>query len=122
MFIPTDEQLKILTSSHRIRIVQACPGSGKTSLFVEHVKRLIENWPHKRRGIAALSFTNAASREIYGRIGESLSFPHFLGTLDSFMLRYVVSPFGSFAGICEDGANLVPAPMDKRLLYPVLKF
>ncbi|MBK9142707.1 MAG: ATP-dependent helicase [Candidatus Melainabacteria bacterium] len=121
-FDPTDEQKAILKAEERLVIVRACPGSGKTAVFAEKVKQLASQWPHSRKGIAALSFTNSASREIYERVGGSLVSPHFIGTLDSFILRYVVLPFGHLIGLPRTGARLMPAPMDERMKFSPFKY
>lgn len=121
-FVPTNEQQQILRATERILIVQACPGSGKTTLFAHKIYKLLANWQHPRKGIAAISFTNSASQEIYSRVGTALQAPHFIGTLDSFVLRNVVLPFGHFLNLPREGAKLVPSPLDERLLYPKIKF
>lgn len=73
--------------------VEACPGAGKTGAIVERFVRRTEQEP--RKGIGLLSFTNAAIDEARARCSdhpESLKAPHFLGTFDSFINRFVVSP------------------------------
>ena len=45
-------------------VVRACPGSGKTYSVAARLAHRIKNWEHKRKGIVALSFTNAAWQEI----------------------------------------------------------
>ncbi len=119
---PTIEQQQILNATERLLVVQACPGSGKTTLFAQKIDQLLKNWPYSRKGIAAISFTNSASNEIYNRVGTALKQPHFIGTLDSFVLRNVVLPFGHFYHLPREGARLVPAPMDERLLFSPFKF
>jgi DNA helicase-2/ATP-dependent DNA helicase PcrA len=89
----TPEQQRALDSDARITVVTAGPGSGKTRLFVEAVQKYLQDWKSHRAGLAALSFTNVAQKEIAARIGGHLGAPHFVGTLDSFMLRFVVRPF-----------------------------
>ena len=114
----TDEQKRILESEARITIVRAGPGSGKTRVFVEAVRALLANWEDHRAGLAALSFTNAAQLEIAERLGGHLTAPHFVGTLDSFVLRHVVRPFASLIGIAPRGIQLVPAPLDEEMVQP----
>jgi DNA helicase II / ATP-dependent DNA helicase PcrA len=96
----TEEQKEIvdpreLTDTY----VEACPGAGKTrtivARFIASAARLPPN-----RGIAILSFTNAAATEVrkrcrVGGIRDLCSFPHFVGTFDAFINRYLVLPFGS---------------------------
>jgi superfamily I DNA/RNA helicase len=76
--------------------VQACPGAGKTRVIVErHLSRPVTG---ARRGRALVSFTNVACAEIVQRCADSrrddlLRFPHFVGTIDTFLWRYLVRPF-----------------------------
>ncbi len=59
----------------------------------------ISKWESKNSGIALLSFTNIAYEEIKKQI-EKLSdiayiqYPHFIGTLDSFISQYLFLPYG----------------------------
>ncbi len=89
---PTEEQAKILQSDARVRLVLAAPGSGKTWLVAEAIRQALEQEPDN--GIAALSFTNVAGEEIRRAVGYELGHPHYVGTIDSFMYRYITRPFG----------------------------
>lgn len=90
---PTPEQQAILDATDRLRLVRAAPGSGKTWLIAEAIRREIDGWRDRYRGIAAISFTNVARDEIKNKLGFEPGHPHFIGTLDSFLFRYVVRPF-----------------------------
>ena len=90
---PSQEKLPILESSERIRIVRAVPGSGKTWLVGKAIRQELKDWQYSTRGIAALSFTNVARDEIRNALGYELSYPHFVGTLDSFIYRFIARPF-----------------------------
>jgi DNA helicase-2/ATP-dependent DNA helicase PcrA len=90
---PTPEQKHILDANDRLRLVRAAPGSGKTWLIAEAIRREINGWRHRHRGIAAISFTNVARDEIHNKLGFEPGHPHFIGTLDSFLFRYIVRPF-----------------------------
>lgn len=85
--------------------VQACPGAGKTRVIVErHLERPLP----ARRGRAIVSFTRAAGRELRARGRErgrpELSgHPHFIGTLDGFIWRYLVRPYLGASMANEDG-------------------
>jgi len=114
----TCEQKDILATDARVTLVRAGPGSGKTKVFVETANRYLDSWAGKRGGIAALSYTNAAREEMTGRLGGTLPAPHFVGTLDSFFLRFVVAPFGHLAGITPSGAWLIPSPIDEEIRKP----
>ncbi|MYW16991.1 UvrD-helicase domain-containing protein [Streptomyces sp. SID2955] len=77
--------------------VRACPGAGKTRVLVD---RHCHTPPGRRRtGRALLSFTNVAAEELRerctGQDGRTdlTVFPHYIGTFDSFLWRYLVRPF-----------------------------
>lgn len=61
---------------------------------------LINNWPFKYQGIATISFTNVAWKEIEKKlknefnISTPISHPHFLGTIDSFINNIIFFPYG----------------------------
>lgn len=72
---------------------EACPGAGKTRAIVARHLRLTAEEP--RKGIALVSFTNAAIDEVTRRCGDrpdALRAPHFVGTFDGFINRYVTKP------------------------------
>jgi DNA helicase-2/ATP-dependent DNA helicase PcrA len=93
MRTPTGEQLAVLTNSARIRVVRAAPGSGKTWVVAEVIWQELEGWTTTGSGIAALSFTRVGGEEIRNAVGYEIGHPHFVGTLDAFLFRYVVRPF-----------------------------
>ncbi len=76
--------------------LNACPGSGKTETIAQRVANEIESWGHFPSGIAVLSFTKSAAKEIEHRIKEKIdnntTYPHFIGTFDSFILKNIVNP------------------------------
>lgn len=110
----SQEKKNILADNSRVIWVSACPGSGKTKLFVERALNEIECniVMHEKRGIAALSFTNLATDEIVKRLeakGISTDFPNFIGTIDSFIQRFILQPFASSLGYCrKSGMTLIP--------------
>ena len=89
---PSPEQQRIIDDASRIRIVRAAPGSGKTWLVGQIIKKELETW-NKPGGIAALSFTRVGGEEIRNAVNYELDSPHFVGTLDSFLFKYIVKPF-----------------------------
>jgi len=76
----------------------AVPGSGKTSLLAAKLLMLAKKWPHARKGICVLSHTNVARDEIVRRLAETaegaqlLSYPHFIGTIHSFVNHFFAMP------------------------------
>jgi DNA helicase-2/ATP-dependent DNA helicase PcrA len=115
---PTDEQKAVLASTARITVVRACPGAGKTEVFVEAIRRRLHDWKEPGLGLAALSFTNIARQTIEARVGGTIPAPHFVGTLDSFVFRFIVKPFGHLVGLPQGGVRLFPASVCKTLEKP----
>ncbi len=76
--------------------VEACPGAGKTHAIVGRLARLLTE-TGSRRGVAVLSFTNAARDELLLRcresgLGDISKVPNYIGTVDSFINQFVFSP------------------------------
>ena len=96
-FVPTEQQRTIICHDGHA-FIQACPGAGKTRTMVERARRLL-NDRQDLRGVAFLSFTNAAVNELETRLRtlEVLPtplFPNFIGTFDSFLWQFFIAPFG----------------------------
>lgn len=85
--------------------VQATPGSGKTTLLGAKLSLMAARWPHARRGICILTHTNVAREEIEKCLksvpsGESLlAYPHYIGTIQGFVNRFVALPWLRTLGI-----------------------
>jgi DNA helicase-2/ATP-dependent DNA helicase PcrA len=90
---PTPEQEAALLNTSRVRVIRATPGSGKTWLVAELIRRELVNWDAESCGVAALSFTRVGGDEIRKAVGHVLAHPHFVGTIDAFLFRYVIRPF-----------------------------
>lgn len=81
-------------------ILNACPGSGKTTCIVYKLSLLetecLEQFG-SHAGIACLSFTNVAKNEILDKYKKSndreLRYPHLVATIDSFINQFVTLPF-----------------------------
>lgn len=97
-------------------VVRACPGSGKTFCVSARLARLVSEWKEDYTGIAVVSFTNVAWQEIEKKFKESFQnkrnilFPHFLGTIDSFINKYIFLPHGHLALKCNSRPTLVGEP------------
>ncbi len=113
----SDEQKEIVLADHRIKVVRASPGSGKTRLFVATLQRGVEKWRTPKSGIAALSYTNVARNEISKRIGL-VPPPHLVSTIDSFILRFIVRPFAHLVNVSVRDAVLIPAVIVDRFDTP----
>lgn len=85
--------------------LHACPGSGKTTLLVAKLAILARKWPWRDRGILVLSHTNVARREVEQRLAREpsgaglLAYPHFVGTIQAFVDRFLALPFLRDVGI-----------------------
>ncbi|MCY1160531.1 ATP-dependent helicase/nuclease subunit A [compost metagenome] len=94
----TDEQSSYIEQAKLTEniFLNACPGSGKTETIAQRVANEIESWANFPSGIAVLSFTKSAAKEIEHRIKEKIkgqsTYPHFIGTFDSFILKNIVNP------------------------------
>jgi DNA helicase II / ATP-dependent DNA helicase PcrA len=117
---PTEEQKAILASDARITVVRACPGAGKTEVFVETIRKRLRGWDHDGCGLAALSFTNIARETIENRMGGPVPAPHFVGTLDSFVFRFIVKPFAHVVGLPQGAVRLFPAAVADTLEEPLI--
>ncbi|MFP7416035.1 UvrD-helicase domain-containing protein [Priestia filamentosa] len=92
-------------------IVQAGPGSGKTSLLINRLKYIIENRTKSFAGIACITYTNAAKEEIIMRLqneGVKLPIELFIGTIHSFLLENVVNPYSHFLNKSKETYKLAP--------------
>lgn len=97
----TAERIDYQNSDGKV-VLNACPGSGKTTSIVKKIGSLLKTWDRvnsKYSGIACLSFTNAAKDELITKFyeinGDYLKYPHIFCTIDSFINRYITLPFFS---------------------------
>lgn len=81
-------QLGAVQSDHNRIVTLASPGTGKTRVVIARIERLVNDGLPARE-IAAISFTNAAAREMQDRL-ENIRLG-FCGTLHSFSLRLIQS-------------------------------
>lgn len=92
----TPEQELVVKDRSAHLFVCACPGAGKTRTVVERfLARAAEL--SSRRGIAVLSFSRMATKEIKRRcvnegLDRLLGFPNYVGTLDAFFFRFFFRP------------------------------
>jgi DNA helicase II / ATP-dependent DNA helicase PcrA len=96
----SDEQASfIVLPMNQSVYLKACPGSGKTEVVGLKSAYEIADWKEKFSGLAVLSFTRNAAKEIADRVSKysginSTKHPHFVGTIDSWLHRFVLHPFG----------------------------
>ncbi|MEU5331947.1 ATP-dependent helicase [Streptomyces asoensis] len=82
-------------------VVLAGPGSGKTRTLVARVGYLLETGKSSSRGVAAITYTNHAAREIgdrLARLGISASDRLTAGTLHSWCLSNILRPYSTLVG------------------------
>jgi hypothetical protein len=108
-YAPTEEQLAVIEHDGPA-FVTACPGAGKTRTMVERARYLLSDG-QDRRGVAFLSFTNAAVNELEVRLRSfgilpTPLFPSFIGTFDRFLWQFFVAPFGMDG--CDVAPRLIP--------------
>lgn len=95
----TEDQLEYaLSSIDKDIFLKACPGSGKTEVVGLKASYEIKRWHKRVGGIAILTFTNNAADVIRNRISqfagiEKTRYPHFIGTIDSWIHAYIAQPF-----------------------------
>lgn len=93
-----DEERRAALLESSSRDFNAVPGSGKTSLLAAKLILLAKKWPYSHRGICILSHTNVARDEIARRLAQTpegsqlLSYPHFIGTIHSFVNQFFAMP------------------------------
>ena len=93
--------------------VSACPGSGKTTVLLAKLKLLADRMPLENgAGICVLSHTNVAVNEIKKKLSgyadKLMSYPNYVGTIQSFIDRFVTMPY--LRGKTGQSAQ----PVDKR--------
>ncbi len=112
----SEKQREIAFEKQGMFVVRACPGSGKTFSVAARLSKGISEWDKRNQGIATLSFTNVAWQEIENQankhftIRKPVPFPHFLGTIDSFINQFVFLPFGHLVMECGKRPTLVGEP------------
>jgi len=100
-------------------VVKACPGSGKTSAVASRLAKYLKTWKYSHKGVATISFTNIAWQEIEEYLSADfnlktpIKYPHFLGTIDSFINQYMFLPFGHLIIKCCHRPSLVGEPAGK---------
>jgi len=95
-------------------IVKACPGSGKTTCVSERIIQFIKESVSKQQGLAILSFTNVAIKEIENyyekNTNKNIDYPNYIGTIDSFLNKYIFLPYGYLVMKCKKRPILVGKP------------
>ncbi|WP_165357658.1 UvrD-helicase domain-containing protein [Flavobacterium beibuense] len=110
------DQKKVLNFNEGTVVVKACPGSGKTYSIAARISRLLREEGEGQIRLGVISFTNTAGLEIEEKLKSDfasnvpLLFPHFLGTIDSFINTFIFLPFGHLIMGCPSRPELVGEP------------
>lgn len=111
----SEKQKEIVNAKGNV-VINACPGSGKTFSVAARIAHLISSRTFYHQGIAAISFTNTAWQEIENKLRDDFNidspirYPHFLGTIDSFLNKYVFLPYGHLRLKTNERPQLVGEP------------
>ena len=94
-----DENRKYIIRNFKDSInVNACAGSGKTTVLLAKLELIIDKLPFEDgSGICILTHTNVAINEIKNRLGEKsevlFKYPNYIGTIQTFIQKYLTNPF-----------------------------
>jgi DNA helicase II / ATP-dependent DNA helicase PcrA len=123
-FDPTEEQLKILESSHDIKRVIACAGSGKTWVLTSSIINMLSKEFVKPSEILALTFTNNAAENMRDRISSAIGKKYDMEKLNI----YTFNSFGnaiikdnSFVLDLGKGFSLINEVQSWKLIYDIFK-
>ncbi len=90
----TDDLRHIIeTPTEESCVINAGPGSGKTWILIERLKYLLTRELRPYAGVAVITYTNAAADEIRQRLPSGMT-PLFVETIHSFLLQYILYPYG----------------------------
>ncbi len=116
MFNPTNQQIRILNCDTNC-VVDAGPGSGKTTTIAHKLERIISDlkW---YQGAIAISYTNKASDALESKTKKLCKDVKnsFFGTIDSFYISNIVAPFGKiFFGVAQKKLTIEKYLSDDKL-------
>jgi DNA helicase-2/ATP-dependent DNA helicase PcrA len=92
----------------KLKIIVAGPGAGKTYNLKNKVINCLPNLD-RNRFCAVITYTNAATAELRQRISSDIPIPPnvFVGTIHSFLIHFVIEPFGHLVGLLPFGKNYI---------------
>lgn len=97
------------TKSHnQVKSVIAGPGAGKTTRLIKEIKiKLPDLAPY--RHMAVITYTNAATDDIKEKLNKDCKVPSnvFIGTIHSFLNKFILMPFGSLFGLIPAGVDFI---------------
>lgn len=101
--VPTEIQKNIILCDGNV-VVLASPGSGKTFVLSEKIRRVLkENIALDYQGVIAISYTRKASANLKKRtLGDGMQNKNsFFGTIDNFCLTQIIETFGTYTFGCS---------------------
>lgn len=117
----TEAQQDIVDNAQGNFLVRACPGSGKTYTIAAKMLKDDDNWSLARSGIAMLSFTNTAQEELANEIeilaDRKIAYPHYVGTIDAFINKYIFFPYINLLGYDTSTIKTVGEPYTRNYGY-----
>lgn len=96
----------------KLKIIIAGPGAGKTYNLKNEVINSLPNLD-RSRFCAVITYTNAATEELRQRISSEILIPPnvFIATIHSFLIRFIIEPFGHLVGLVKMEKNYIDAPL-----------
>lgn len=93
-----EERRPIIENFNESFDVNACPGSGKSTVLIAKLIILSRKMPLKSgQGVCVLTHTNVAINEIKDKLGEKsdilFKYPNYIGTIQSFIDKYLAIPY-----------------------------
>jgi DNA helicase-2/ATP-dependent DNA helicase PcrA len=89
------------------KIVIAGPGAGKTHGMVDEIIQALKHL-ERHRYMVVVTYTNSATKNIKERLGKRIALPPnlFIGTIHSFLNRFIVIPYSSLNNNDINGEKL----------------
>lgn len=92
-----EERIPIIENFNNSFDVNACPGSGKTTVLLAKLIILSRKMPlNNGQGICVLTHTNVAIDEIKSKLGDKsdilFKYPNYFGTIQNFIDKYLAIP------------------------------
>lgn len=93
-----EERIPIIDNFNKSFDVNACPGSGKTTVLLAKLIILSRKMPlNNGQGICVLTHTNVAIDEIKSKLGDKsdvlFKYPNYFGTIQNFVDKYLAIPY-----------------------------
>ncbi|MGL5766178.1 MAG: UvrD-helicase domain-containing protein [Sarcina sp.] len=93
-----EERVPIIENFNKSFDVNACPGSGKTTVLLAKLIILSRKMPlNNGQGICVLTHTNVAIDEIKSKLGDKsdilFKYPNYFGTIQNFVDKYLAIPY-----------------------------